>query len=75
MVLEGEVKLSINSTDGRRLSLSIARKGEILGLCLGSLGESIRDDRGDALSGEDRAHRPPRFSQLLLHSIPRFTRH
>ncbi len=32
IVLEGEVKLSINSSDGRRLSLSIARKGEILGL-------------------------------------------
>jgi CRP/FNR family cyclic AMP-dependent transcriptional regulator len=32
VVLEGEVKLSINSSDGRRLSLRIARKGEILGL-------------------------------------------
>ena len=32
VVLEGEVKLSINSSEGRRLSLSIARKGEILGL-------------------------------------------
>src|SRR5450631_2460712 len=32
IVLEGEVKLSINSSDGRRLSLRIARKGEILGL-------------------------------------------
>jgi CRP/FNR family transcriptional regulator len=32
VVLEGEVKLSINSTDGKRLSLSIARKGDILGL-------------------------------------------
>ena len=32
VVLSGEVKLSINSTDGRRLSLSIARKGDILGL-------------------------------------------
>jgi CRP/FNR family transcriptional regulator len=32
VILEGEVKLSINSSDGRRLSLSIARKGEILGL-------------------------------------------
>jgi CRP/FNR family cyclic AMP-dependent transcriptional regulator len=32
IVLEGEVKLSINSSDGRRLSLSIARKGEIIGL-------------------------------------------
>jgi CRP/FNR family transcriptional regulator, cyclic AMP receptor protein len=32
IVLEGEVKLSINSSDGRRLSLRIARKGELLGL-------------------------------------------
>lgn len=32
IVLEGEVKVSINSSDGRRLSLSIARKGEILGM-------------------------------------------
>jgi CRP/FNR family cyclic AMP-dependent transcriptional regulator len=32
VVLEGEVKLSMNSSDGRRLILRIARKGEILGL-------------------------------------------
>ena len=32
IVLEGEVKVSINSSEGRRLSLSIARRGEILGL-------------------------------------------
>jgi CRP/FNR family cyclic AMP-dependent transcriptional regulator len=32
VVLEGEVRLSINSSEGRRLSLKIARKGEILGL-------------------------------------------
>jgi len=32
VILSGEVKLSINSQDGRRLSLRIARKGEILGL-------------------------------------------
>ena len=32
IVLEGEVKLSINSSEGRRLSLRIARKGDILGL-------------------------------------------
>jgi CRP/FNR family transcriptional regulator, cyclic AMP receptor protein len=32
VVLEGEVKLSINSMDGKRLSLRIARKGDILGL-------------------------------------------
>jgi CRP/FNR family transcriptional regulator len=32
VVLEGEVKLSINSSEGKRLILRIARKGEILGL-------------------------------------------
>jgi CRP/FNR family transcriptional regulator len=32
IVLEGEVKVSLNSSEGRRLSLSIARKGEILGM-------------------------------------------
>jgi CRP/FNR family transcriptional regulator len=32
IVIEGEIKVSINSSDGRRLSLNIARKNEILGL-------------------------------------------
>jgi CRP/FNR family transcriptional regulator, cyclic AMP receptor protein len=32
IVLEGEVRLSLNSTEGRRLSLAIARTGEILGM-------------------------------------------
>ncbi|MGC1463614.1 MAG: Crp/Fnr family transcriptional regulator [Terracidiphilus sp.] len=32
IVLDGEVKLSMNSSDGRRLILRIAKKGEILGL-------------------------------------------
>jgi CRP/FNR family transcriptional regulator len=32
IVMEGEVKLSMNSSDGRRLILRIAKKGEILGL-------------------------------------------
>src|SRR5690349_7048161 len=32
VVLDGEVKLSMNSSDGRRLILRIAKKGEILGL-------------------------------------------
>jgi CRP/FNR family cyclic AMP-dependent transcriptional regulator len=32
VVLEGEVKLSINSPDGRRLSFRIAKAGEVLGL-------------------------------------------
>lgn len=32
LILEGEVKLSMNSSDGRRLILRIARAGEMLGL-------------------------------------------
>src|ERR1700687_3290384 len=32
VVLEGEVKISINSSDGKRLILSIAKKGEIVGI-------------------------------------------
>jgi CRP/FNR family transcriptional regulator len=32
IVMEGEVKLSINSSDGRRLSLRIAREGDMLGV-------------------------------------------
>jgi CRP/FNR family cyclic AMP-dependent transcriptional regulator len=32
VVLDGEVRVSLNSPEGRRLSLSIARKGEILGM-------------------------------------------
>ncbi len=32
IILEGEVKLSMNSSEGKRLSLRIAKKGEVLGL-------------------------------------------
>ncbi len=32
VILEGEVKLSINSADGRRLSFRIAKAGDVLGL-------------------------------------------
>lgn len=32
IVLDGEVRLSINSPEGKRLSLRIARKGDVLGL-------------------------------------------
>ena len=40
VVLAGEVKLSINSSEGRRLSLRIAKKGEILGLASALSGNS-----------------------------------
>lgn len=32
VVLDGEIRLSINSAEGKRLSLRIARKGDVLGL-------------------------------------------
>src|SRR6266496_1882501 len=32
IILSGEVKLSINSSDGKRLILSIAKTGDVLGL-------------------------------------------
>jgi CRP/FNR family transcriptional regulator len=32
IVLEGEIKLSVNSSDGRRLAFHIAKAGEVLGL-------------------------------------------
>ena len=32
LIIDGEVKLSMNSSDGRRLTTRICRKGEILGL-------------------------------------------
>jgi CRP/FNR family transcriptional regulator, cyclic AMP receptor protein len=32
VVLDGEIRLSINSSEGKRLSLRIARKGDVLGL-------------------------------------------
>ena len=32
VVIEGEIRLSINSSEGKRLSLRIARKGDVLGL-------------------------------------------
>jgi CRP/FNR family transcriptional regulator, cyclic AMP receptor protein len=40
IVLEGEVKLSMNSSEGRRLILRIAKKGEILGLASALSGKS-----------------------------------
>lgn len=55
IVLDGEVKLSINSTDGRRLSLRIARKGEILGLAA-ALSSAPYDITGETLYPAKVAH-------------------
>lgn len=40
MIFEGQVKLSINSSDGKRLILRIARKGEIVGIASALSGNS-----------------------------------
>ena len=40
VVLEGEVKLSINSSEGKRLILRIAKKGEIVGIASALSGNS-----------------------------------
>ena len=65
VILEGEVRLSINSSDGRRLSLRIAKAGEVLGLIGRALGQALRDDGRHDLPGEDRAHLAAVFLQFL----------
>ncbi len=47
-VLEGEVKLSMNSSEGKRLILRIARKGEVLGLA-STLSGKPREISGETL--------------------------
>ena len=56
VVLAGEVKLSINSSDGRRLSLRIAKKGEVLGLASALAGKPY-ELTAETLVGI-RAHEP-----------------
>jgi CRP/FNR family cyclic AMP-dependent transcriptional regulator len=48
VILEGEVRLSINSSGGRRLSLRIAREGDIIGLS-SSLSGAAYDMTADTL--------------------------
>jgi len=55
VVLEGEVKLSINSTDGRRLSFRIAKAGEVLGLS-SALSGGAHEMTADALYPAKIAH-------------------
>ncbi len=82
IVLEGEVKLSINSTDGRRLSLSIARKGEILGLA-SVLSGSPHDVTAETLYPSKVAHisrrdflnflaRHPEANQAVMEELSRY---
>jgi CRP/FNR family transcriptional regulator len=55
VVLEGEVKLSINSADGRRLSFRIATAGEVLGLS-STLSGGAYEMTADALYPAKVAH-------------------
>jgi len=55
IVLEGEIKVSINSSEGRRLSLAIVRKGEILGMA-STLAGSPYDVTAEALYPAKVAH-------------------
>ena len=48
VILEGEVKLSINSSDGRRLILRIAKKGAVLGL------EAVVSGQASEMTAETR---------------------
>jgi CRP/FNR family transcriptional regulator len=80
-VIEGEVKLSINSSDGRRLSLRIARKGEILGLA-STLSGSPYDVTAETLYPAKVAHigrrdflnflaRHPEANQVVIEELSR----
>ena len=55
VVLEGEIKLSINSSDGRRLAFHIAKAGEVLGLS-STLSGGAHEMTADALYPAKIAH-------------------
>lgn len=82
VVLDGEVKLSINSTDGRRLSLSIARKGEILGLASAISGkphdltaETLHPSRVAHISRRDFLGFIARHPEVYQNVIEELSRH
>jgi CRP/FNR family transcriptional regulator len=65
VVMEGEVKLSINSPDGRRLSFRIAKAGEVLGLSSALSGDAY-EMTADTLYPAKIAHiSQPVFLQFL----------
>jgi len=68
VVLEGEIKLSMNSSDGRRLSLRIAKAGEVLGLAA-TLSGTPYEDTADTLY-------PAKIAHISRHAFLQFlTRH
>ena len=64
VILEGEVKLSINSSDGRRLSFRIAKAGEVLGLS-STLSGSIHEMTADT-------QYPARIAHISGHTFLQF---
>jgi CRP/FNR family transcriptional regulator len=65
VVLDGEVKLSINSADGRRLSFRIAKAGEVLGLS-STISGGAYEMTADALYPAKIAHvARPAFLEFL----------
>jgi CRP/FNR family transcriptional regulator len=64
IVLDGEMKLSMNSSDGRRLILRIARKGEILGLA------SALSGKPSELTAETLY--PARLAQIIRRDFTNF---
>ena len=73
VVLEASVRISINSSEGKRLSLRIARKGDVLGLSSAMSGHALRDHGGDAVSDAGGAHQSTRFSWGSWRGTRRFT--
>jgi CRP/FNR family transcriptional regulator, cyclic AMP receptor protein len=69
VVLDGEVKLSINSPDGRRLAFHIAKAGEVLGLSA-TLSGGAYEMTADTLYPAKIAHiERPTFMQFLARHL------
>jgi CRP/FNR family transcriptional regulator, cyclic AMP receptor protein len=69
VVLDGEVKLSINSSDGRRLAFHIAKAGEVLGLSA-TLSDGAYEMTADTLYPAKIAHiERPTFIQFLARHL------
>ncbi len=82
VVLEGEVRLSMNSSEGRRLSLRIARKGEVLGLSSALTGapyeitaETLYPARVALISRNDFVRFLGRHPEIYLNVTEELSRH
>lgn len=82
VVLDGEVRLSINSSEGKRLSLRIARKGDVLGLSSALSGvpyemtaETLYPARVAHVSRRDFAGFLARHAELYMNVTEELSRH